>query len=257
LFAIHKCLFFLKVSWNLFLLDLYRLDKDNSKMKLADSLLDSSWMKILDQEFKKDYFKLLEKKIHGEYKNKTIYPAKENIFAAFNLTSFDDVKVVILGQDPYHGPNQAQGLCFSVQPQIKIPPSLANIYKELVSDLNISKPNHGDLTSWAEQGVLLLNTLLTVEDGNPMAHKDLGWEKFTDHVIDLINEKKEDVVFILWGSPAHKKAKNVDPKKHYILKSVHPSPLSSYRGFFGCKHFSLCNQFLKSKKMGTINWEVK
>lgn len=225
-------------------------------MKLIDNLKDPTWKALLTPEFKKDYFQSLEKRILDEYKNKTIYPAKENIFAAFNLTPFDKIKVVIIGQDPYHGPNQAQGLCFSVQPQIKIPPSLANIYKELVSDLGINLPKHGDLTSWAEQGVLLLNTLLTVEGGNPMAHKDLGWEKFTDHVIDLINEKKENIVFILWGSPAHKKAQNVDPKKHYILKSVHPSPLSSYRGFFGCKHFSLCNQFLKSKKLEVINWQV-
>jgi uracil-DNA glycosylase len=225
-------------------------------MKLIDNLKDPTWKTLLTPEFKKDYFHSLEKRILDEYKNKTIYPAKENIFAAFNLTSFDKIKVVIIGQDPYHGPNQAQGLCFSVQPQIKIPPSLANIYKELVSDLGIELPKHGDLTSWAEQGVLLLNTLLTVEGGNPMAHKDLGWEKFTDHVIDLINEHKENVVFILWGSPAHKKAQNVDSKKHYILKSVHPSPLSSYRGFFGCKHFSLCNQFLKSKKLEVINWQV-
>ena len=225
-------------------------------MKLIDNLQDPTWKTLLTPEFRKDYFHSLEKRILDEYKNKTIYPAKENIFAAFNLTSFDKIKVVIIGQDPYHGPNQAQGLCFSVQPQIKIPPSLANIYKELVSDLGIELPKHGDLTSWAEQGVLLLNTLLTVEGGNPMAHKDLGWEKFTDHVIDLINEKKENIVFILWGSPAHKKAQNVDSKKHYILKSVHPSPLSSYRGFFGCKHFSLCNQFLKSKKLEVINWQV-
>jgi uracil-DNA glycosylase len=225
-------------------------------MKLIDNLKDSSWKTLLTPEFKKDYFQSLEKRILHEYKNKTIYPSKENIFAAFNLTPFDNVKVVIIGQDPYHGPDQAQGLCFSVQPQIKIPPSLANIYKELVSDLGIKLPKHGDLTSWAEQGVLLLNTLLTVEAGNPMAHKDLGWEQFTDHVIDLINEHKENVVFILWGSPAHKKAQNVDSKKHCILKSVHPSPLSSYRGFFGCKHFSLCNQFLKSKKIEVINWQV-
>ena len=225
-------------------------------MKLIDYLKSPSWKKLLTPEFKKDYMQSLEIKIQGEYKNKTIYPAKQNIFAAFNLTSFEDVKVVIIGQDPYHGPNQAQGLCFSVQPQIKIPPSLANIYKELVSDLGIKLPTHGDLTSWAEQGVLLLNTLLTVEGGNPMAHKEFGWETFTDYVIDLINEHKENVVFILWGSPAHKKARNVDQKKHYILKSVHPSPLSSYRGFFGCKHFSLCNQFLKSKNLDAINWLV-
>lgn len=198
----------------------------------------------------------LELELKSEYKNKTIFPKPTDIFAAFNMTPFDKIKVVIIGQDPYHGPNQAHGLCFSVQPEIKIPPSLKNIYKEIESDLGITMPNHGHLTSWAEQGVLMLNALLTVENGKPMAHKNLGWEQFTDHVIDLINEKKENVVFMLWGAPAHKKAKNVDTTKHYILKTVHPSPLSSYRGYFGCKHFSMCNEFLKAKGLAPIDWSV-
>lgn len=220
------------------------------------NLQEKSWITNLGDELVQPYFKILELKLSQEYATKTIYPPKEQIFSAFNLTPFEKVKVVIIGQDPYHGPNQAHGLCFSVQPGIKNPPSLANIYKEIESDLNIKMPPHGHLKAWAEQGVLMLNSILTVEAGKPMSHKNLGWEKFTDHVINLINEKKENVVFMLWGSPAHAKAKNVDPKKHYILKSVHPSPLSSYRGFFGCKHFSQCNDYLISKGIEPINWQL-
>lgn len=199
----------------------------------------------------------LEEKLQQDYSHKIIYPSKENIFSAFNLTPFENVKAVIIGQDPYHGPNQAHGLCFSVQKGVKIPPSLVNIYKEIESDLGIKMPNHGHLVSWAEEGVLLLNSLLTVEGGKPMSHKNYGWDKFTDRVIELINEKKENVVFMLWGSPAHAKAKNVDPDRHHILKTVHPSPLSSYRGFFGCKHFSKCNEFLISKKIKPIDWKIE
>jgi uracil-DNA glycosylase len=228
----------------------------SSGKALIEYLHDPTWKNLLKSEFDKTYMRELEQKLNEDYQNKTIYPTTENIFSAFNLTPFEKVKVVIIGQDPYHGPNQAHGACFSVQPGIKIPPSLANIYKEIESDLGVKMPAHGHLKSWAEQGVLLLNALLTVEDGKPMSHKNYGWEKFTDHVIDLINEKKENVVFMLWGSPAHNKAKNVDSKKHYVLKSVHPSPLSSYRGYFGCKHFSLCNQFLISKKIGPIDWKI-
>jgi uracil-DNA glycosylase len=223
---------------------------------LIDYLLTPSWKKVLQNEFEKSYFQELEEKLRCEYEEKIIYPMPSDIFSAFNLTSFDDLKVVIIGQDPYHGPNQAHGLCFSVQPQIKIPPSLANIYKEIESDTGVKMPSHGHLKSWAEQGILLLNAFLTVENGKPMAHKKLGWETFTDQVIDIINDKKENIVFILWGSSAHTKARNVDPTKHYILKSVHPSPLSSYRGYFGCKHFSLCNQFLISKKIKPIDWKI-
>ncbi len=216
----------------------------------------STWNNLLRNELLKPYIQTLENNLTQAYATKTIYPPKDQIFSAFNLTPFDKVKVVIIGQDPYHGPNQAHGLCFSVQPEIKVPPSLANIYKEVESDLNIKMPPHGHLKAWALQGVLMLNSILTVEAGKPMSHKNMGWEIFTDHVIDLINEKKENVVFMLWGSPAHAKAKNVDPKKHFVLKSVHPSPLSSYRGFFGCKHFSQCNDFLISKKIAPINWQL-
>jgi uracil-DNA glycosylase len=223
---------------------------------LKSHLSSKSWYKFLKNEFSEPYMLTLEQKLHHDYATKTIYPTPENIFAAFNLTPFEDVKVVILGQDPYHGPNQAHGLCFSVQPGIRIPPSLANIYKEIESDLDIKMPKHGYLKSWAENGVLLLNAILTVEDGKPMSHKNYGWEKFTDHVIDLINEKKEHVVFMLWGSPAHLKAKNVDTSKHLVLKCVHPSPLSSYRGYFGCKHFSQCNDYLVSSGLEPINWSI-
>ena len=206
-----------------------------------DYLQDPAWKKLLSAEFEKPYMQKLEETLKKEYETKTIYPKKENIFSAFNLTSFEKIKVVIIGQDPYHGPNQAHGLCFSVQKGVKIPPSLANIYKELENDMGLKPPIHGNLESWAHEGVLLLNALLTVEDGKPMSHKNLGWDQFTDRVIDIINEKKENVVFLLWGAPAQKKAKNVDEKKHCVLKAVHPSPLSSYRGFFGCQHFSKCN----------------
>lgn len=223
---------------------------------LPDYVQDKTWKKLLTPEFTKPYMHELESKLRTEYKTKEIYPAPNDIFNAFNLTPFNKIKAVIIGQDPYHGIDQAHGLCFSVQPQIKIPPSLANIYKEIESDLGLKMPPHGHLISWAEQGVLLLNSILTVEAANPMAHKKLGWEQFTDHVIDLINEKKENVVFMLWGAPAHKKAKNVDATKHYVLKTVHPSPLSSYRGYFGSKHFSLCNEFLKSKGIAPIDWSL-
>ncbi len=223
---------------------------------LMDYLTNSTWKPLLKHEFKTPYMLDLEKKLKSEYQNNTIYPTPENIFTALNLTSFENLKVVIIGQDPYHGPNQAHGLSFSVLPGIKPPPSLANIYKELESDIGIQIPTHGHLINWANQGVLLLNTHLTVEASNPMAHKKYGWDKFTDQIINLINEKKENVVFILWGSPAHNKAKNVDSKKHLLLKSVHPSPLSSYRGFFGSKPFSQCNEFLISKKIKPIDWSL-
>jgi uracil-DNA glycosylase len=223
---------------------------------LIEYLHDHSWKKLLDAEFEKPYMKELEESLEKEYESKTIYPSLENIFSAFNLTPIEKIKVVIIGQDPYHGPNQAHGLCFSVQKGVKIPPSLANIYKELESDLGIKPPAHGNLESWAKEGVLLLNALLTVEEGRPMSHKNLGWDQFTDRVIDLINEHKENVVFLLWGAPAQKKAKSVDEKKHCVLKTVHPSPLSSYRGYFGCQHFSKCNEFLKSKGVSPIDWKV-
>lgn len=222
---------------------------------MRDIKLEKEWQKLLGPELEKAYMSELWDFLHQERKSgKVIYPQNDDIFAALNLTPFDQVKVVILGQDPYHGPSQAHGLSFSVKPGVKIPPSLVNIFKELKDDLQIDAPKDGILTKWAEQGVLLLNNVLTVEDGKAGSHHMKGWEKFTDKIIELLNEKKENLVFILWGSPAQKKAAKVDEKKHFVLKSVHPSPLSSYRGFFGSKPFSKTNEFLKSKKLTPINW---
>lgn len=226
-------------------------------MIIQKSLLDTSWKTLLKEEFHSQYFQTLEEKLSLAYKDKTIYPPKENIFTALNLTPFENLKIVILGQDPYHGPNQAHGLSFSVQKGIKIPPSLVNIYKELESDLKITPPTHGFLESWANEGVLLLNNQLTVEAGKPMSHKDIGWAKFTDKIIEIIDREKENIVFILWGAPAQKKASFVNPKKHLLLKSVHPSPLSSYRGFFGSRPFSQTNEYLISKGITPIDWTIK
>lgn len=198
---------------------------------------------------------LIEEKKAGH----TIYPPSNEIFNAFNTTPFDKVRVVILGQDPYHGDGQAHGLCFSVRKGIKPPPSLVNIYKELAEDLgpdNFTIPNHGDLTKWAEQGVLLLNTVLTVRAHEALSHRNQGWEEFTDNVIKILNEKKDRIIFVLWGGPARSKSKLIDPKKHIILTSAHPSPLSSYRGFFGCKHFSQINTHLQQLGKQPIDWQV-
>jgi len=220
-------------------------------------ILNSSWLNILGEEFEKEYMITLKNFISDELKaGKTLYPAEKDIFVAFNQTPFDRVKVVILGQDPYHGPGQAHGLCFSVLPGVKPPPSLSNIYKEMKSDLNISIPSHGYLINWAQQGVLLLNNVLTVEQSKAGSHRGQGWEIFTDKVIEVINMEKENVVFLLWGSPAQKKAAKVDGGKHKILKAPHPSPLSAYRGFFGCQHFSKTNNFLKSKNLSEIDWSL-
>lgn len=224
---------------------------------MRDIKLEKSWKDLLHGEFEKPYMEELRTFLVQENEaGKVIYPKSEDIFAALNLTPFDQVKVVILGQDPYHGPGQAHGLCFSVQPGVKPPPSLVNIFKELKTDVGITIPQTGCLDAWARQGVLLLNNVLTVEDGKAGSHHLKGWEEFTDKIIELLNEKKENLVFILWGSPAQKKAAKVDPKKHFIIKSVHPSPLSSYRGFFGSKPFSQTNAFLRSKKIPEINWQI-
>lgn len=225
-------------------------------MSLAHFLNEGSWKQQLSSEFQKDYFKCLEHALMAEYDTHTIYPPKEDLFAALNLTPFENVKVVILGQDPYHGLNQAHGLAFSVKEGIKIPPSLVNIFKELESDLFLQAPKHGCLEGWAKEGVLLLNNQLSVREGAPMSHKDLGWDQFTKKIIELVNDHKEHVVFILWGSPAHKKANFVDEKKHFVLKTVHPSPLSSYRGFFGSKPFSQTNKFLIDNKLQAIDWNL-
>lgn len=219
--------------------------------------LEPSWKKKLKPEFEKDYMKNLVKFLLQEYKNgKKIYPEEKNYFAALNLTPFDKVKVVIVGQDPYHGPGQAHGLCFSVQEGTRFPPSLKNIFKELHNDLDLEIPESGCLDRWARQGVLLLNAVLTVEDGKAAAHQGKGWEEFTDKIIHLLNEERENIVFILWGSYAQKKAAFVDRKKHHVIEAVHPSPLSAHRGFFGTKPFSEANAYLKSKNIGEIDWSL-
>jgi uracil-DNA glycosylase len=217
--------------------------------------LHESWKPYLADEFEKPYMKSLLDFLDQEKRSgKIIYPAPENIFAAFEHTPFDQVKVVILGQDPYHGQGQAHGLSFSVLPDVRIPPSLVNIYKELQSDLSVVSPKQGTLVNWAKQGVLLLNAVLTVEQNKAGSHHKKGWEQFTDKVIEVLNREKKNLVFILWGAPAQKKAAHVDEKKHLLIKSVHPSPLSSYRGFFGSKPFSKTNQYLREHHISEINW---
>lgn len=223
----------------------------------ADIRLEDSWKEKLKEEFNKPYMLELKSFLKKEKElKKIIYPAGSLIFNALNLTPFNKVRVVILGQDPYHGPNQAHGLCFSVLKGVPPPPSLVNIYKELIADIGISKPPHGELTSWAQQGVLLLNATLTVEDGKAGSHQNRGWEHFTDRVIHLINDNRENIVFLLWGSFAQKKASFIDRKKHLVLEAPHPSPLSAHRGFLGCKHFSKTNEYLKSKGYEPIQWSL-
>ena len=214
-----------------------------------------TWEDIIDLEKQKDYYKKLKEEIDKRYETTTVFPEKQNIFKAFSLTKLDNLKVVILGQDPYHGFGQAQGLAFSTPANIKNPPSMQNILKEIQSDLGKkSICEDGDLTPWAKQGVLLLNTILTVEEAKPKSHHNLGWEVFTDNIIKYISDYCEDTIFILWGSPAISKTKLIDTKKHHILTAPHPSPLSSYRGFFGCKHFSQTNNILKSLNKEAIIW---
>ena len=216
--------------------------------------IEKSWKEVLQTEFDKPYFENLVGFVKQEYASQTIFPPAGQIFNAFNTCPFNNVKVVILGQDPYHGPRQAHGLCFSVNDGIQFPPSLQNIFKEINSDLGIPMPKSGNLTRWAEQGVLLLNATLTVRASQAGSHQDRGWEEFTDAVIKIISEKAENVVFILWGSYAIKKKTLIDASKHCILTAPHPSPLSSYRGFFGCKHFSQTNTYLTSKGKTPIEW---
>lgn len=214
-----------------------------------------TWEDIIDLEKQKDYYKKLKEEIDKRYETTTVFPEKQNIFKAFFLTKLYNLKVVILGQDPYHGFGQAQGLAFSTPANIKNPPSMQNILKEIQSDLGKkSICEDGDLTPWAKQGVLLLNTILTVEEAKPKSHHNLGWEVFTDNIIKYISDNCEDTIFILWGSPAISKTKLIDTKKHHILTAPHPSPLSSYRGFFGCKHFSQTNNILKSLNKEAIIW---
>jgi uracil-DNA glycosylase len=216
--------------------------------------IEESWKKELQEEFDKPYFSSLVDFVKNEYHTKTIYPKAKNIFNAFNLCPFDKVKVVIIGQDPYHEEGQAQGLCFSVPDRTPMPPSLINIYKEIQDDLGIMPTKGGDLSRWAKQGVLLLNATLTVEAHKAGSHQGKGWEEFTDSVIKIINEKKENVVFLLWGSYAIKKGELIDKQKHLVLTSAHPSPLSAYRGFFGNHHFSKTNHYLQSHGKMPINW---
>ncbi|AUF97743.1 MULTISPECIES: uracil-DNA glycosylase [Pseudomonas] len=219
--------------------------------------LEPSWKEALRAEFEQPYMQQLREFLRQEYAaGKEIYPPGPLIFNALNSTPLDQVKVVILGQDPYHGPGQAHGLCFSVQPGVPTPPSLVNIYKELQRDLNLPIPAHGYLQSWAEQGVLLLNTTMTVQRGNAASHAKKGWESFTDRIIQLVSERQSNVVFLLWGAHAQSKQKLIDGTKHLVLKSVHPSPLSAYRGFIGCGHFSHANRFLQQHGMKPVEWAL-
>ena len=216
----------------------------------------NDWLELLKDQFEMDYYKDLREFLIKEYGSSTVYPDKYDIFNALNYTAYKDVKVVILGQDPYHEPNQAHGLSFSVKPGVTIPPSLANIYKELRDDLGCSIPNNGYLKKWADQGVLLLNTSLTVRAKEANSHRNKGWEIFTDVIISLLNKRDKPIVFILWGNNAISKEKLITNKKHYILKSPHPSPLSVYRGFWGSKPFSKTNNFLESVGEEPIDWQI-
>ena len=218
------------------------------------SALTGEWERALHEEFSKEYYKNLFFFVRKQYSETTVYPKADEIFTAFHLTPLEKVKVVILGQDPYHNEGQAHGLCFSVKPQVAIPPSLENIYKELHDDLGCKIPSHGCLTSWAKQGVLLLNTVLTVQAHKPMSHRGVGWEEFTDAVIRRLNDEREHIVFMLWGAYAQKKGAFIDRTRHCVLTAPHPSPLSADRGFFGCKHFSKANAYFRSKGLAEIEW---
>lgn len=220
------------------------------------NLVGNSWDSILDSEYNKDYFKKIVMFINKAYKEREIYPPKQYILRALSLTDYCDVKVVILGQDPYHGEGEANGLSFSVNDSVKLPPSLKNIYKELYDDIGIVCSNSGDLSKWAKQGVLLLNAILTVEKDNPLSHKSLGWELFTDAIISKINEKDSPVVFILWGNFAKSKIKLITNPKHLVITSAHPSPFSCHYGFFGSKPFSRTNKFLRDNNIKEISWDI-
>lgn len=219
--------------------------------------LGNSWDEILKYEFEKPYYKDLRAFLKTEYQTKTIYPKMEDIFNSLKLTAFEDVKVVILGQDPYHGENQAFGLSFAVKKGVKIPPSLCNIYKEISAEFGCEIPTHGDLTHLAKQGVLLLNTVLTVREGSPNSHKGKGWESFTDSIILYLNNRKERVIFLLWGNNAKNKVGLITNPQHQILTSVHPSPLSAHGGFFGCGHFKMANELLKNMNKSPVDWVIK
>jgi len=220
-------------------------------------MLESSWRSRLESEFEKPYMQQLRVFLRQEKDHrKVIYPKSSEVFQSFTLTPYDQVKVVILGQDPYHGPGQAHGLCFSVRPGIPLPPSLINIFKELRDDVGIPLPKNGCLESWAKQGVLLLNSVLTVERGRAASHQGKGWEQFTDKVIEVLNGEKNGLVFVLWGGYAERKGQFIDGKRHLVLKAVHPSPLSAHRGFLGCRHFSKINAYLKQMGKTLIDWQL-
>ena len=219
--------------------------------------ISNDWLEPLSPEFKKPYYAKLYKTVKEEYSTKLIFPPADDIFNAFALTPLKDVKVVILGQDPYHGNGQAHGLCFSVKPDVEIPPSLVNIYKELQDDCGCYIPNNGYLEKWAREGVMLLNTVLTVRAHQANSHRGIGWEEFTDAAIRVLNEQDRPIVFMLWGRPAQLKKSMLNNPKHLILEAPHPSPLSAYRGFFGCKHFSKANEFLKANGLAPIDWQIE
>jgi uracil-DNA glycosylase len=216
----------------------------------------NDWGALLKEEHDKPYYKELLQRLDEHYEQNTVYPSKPNIYRALQLTPYEAAKVVILGQDPYHGPNQAHGLSFSVLPGIKHPPSLRNIFKELNEDIGCPIPDHGFLEHWAHQGVLLLNSVLTVQEGLPNSHRKLGWEKYTDKIVSLLNERDTPVAFVLWGKHAQDKGRFIDQTKHFVLNSVHPSPLSAYNGFWGSRPFSLCNTFLREIGLGEIDWSI-
>lgn len=219
--------------------------------------IDNDWLEPLGEEFKKPYYKKLYETVKQEYETRQIFPAPDDVFNAFQFTPLHKVKVVILGQDPYHGDGQAHGLCFSVKPDVAVPPSLVNIYQELKEDLGCYIPDNGYLKKWADQGVLLLNTVLTVRAHNANSHRNIGWEEFTDAAIRTLNEQDRPIVYLLWGKPAQTKKKMLKNPKHLILEAPHPSPLSAHRGFFGCRHFSKTNEFLKDRGLEPIDWQIE
>ncbi len=222
--------------------------------KIMDVKIEKSWKTRLQGEFEAEYFKNLTDFVKSEYQNHKIFPPAKNIFSAFDLSPFENTRVIILGQDPYHGVGQAHGLCFSVQAGTRMPPSLQNIFKEIKDDLNIDIPDHGCLNQWAEQGILLLNATLTVRAHEAGSHQNKGWEQFTDAVIKVLSEQKENLVFLLWGAYAQRKGELIDKSKHHVLESPHPSPFAAHRGFFGNKHFSKTNTYLKSNGLKEIEW---
>lgn len=221
------------------------------------SAIDNDWLEPLTPQFKEEYYKKLYQSVKKEYSTHQVFPPADEIFNAFSYTPLSKVKVVIIGQDPYHNDGQAHGLSFSVRPGVDIPPSLQNIYKELHDDLGLYIPNNGYLKKWADEGVLLLNSVLTVRAHQAASHQGMGWEQFTDAVISILNKQERPIVYMLWGKPAQNKVSKVDNPMHLLLKAPHPSPLSAYRGFFGCKHFSKCNKFLESHGIEPIDWQIE